>query len=993
MNFIKVKISLALALTFCWAILCFKPAYADADIVLGGSDSRGGLNIGSGYDYEDLTVQEQASTSGATIYGGGTATYQGSATGTDTIIDGGTVDVEGNAKLTNTTIRSGDLISNTDSEINSLDILGGSVIINKGNVHNINMSGGVLESNQSAQIYGININTGSSASFTGTSFAYNVSVDGANLDLTGTAKIKTDDDVINIIKNQGSLHAKEDSLIEKITLENGSIDLSDNAILLEASVTGNFSVSTGTTNNPSTTGGTIENLTVKNGGDLWLYNNNNGTGGAVSNVTVQEGGFLRSNEYDSDNSSYSILTADNITVEQGGSFTLSTNDSITTIKTTSTDGTEYTGEIKNNAAKDIYVGSGSTFTVKENGSGTNIVVEGGNLNVDVDGFLQSSTISGGIANIYGYAQDTTFNGTSVLYAQSDSTIENASFLDSANVNIDDYSSLTGTLTVGEGVTGLDVSKLFNPGTGLSDLTLTGGLNSIFASGIINDDLSIDHNLFLKEGSYATTEIKGWKNVNLINAVFTPNNNVILNRGSLNIDKDSFLFISGNIAVENGGINNSGTIDLVQNNNVGDSLIIDGNYTGYDGQLNLHVDISSAQADNIIIKGTASGSTSVYLTPLNEGSALRDDILFAQAGNTSGENVFNIYRVAGSYLQWDTVFKDNKWYASLKNVVKDGKYVIVPEAAAYYGLIDNTFIQTSSLGESLRNNIAISEYQKVPCRNIKRGQNKICRSNRPVFSGWLAPAATSVNIETPYVYDAEVNGFDAGLDLISNGYTKLGLLASYRQGKYNYEENGDEYEIMGTAETTINSYLAGAYLRHDSKNWSTILAGYAGKLDVDMSTDDDINTSTSGTTYGATLDISYIYNNIRGIRIEPGIRISYTAVELDAVEDNGGKTQEFDNASRTEFEAGIKFAKRWEFSDSRAEIFVKPSIIKIMDDTSDFILEKEKSLSAADDQTIAKLSAGISFDMTSSLSASLAGSYSMGNDYKNASGNLSVMYKF
>ena len=325
MNFIKVKISLALALTFCWAILCFKPAYADADIVLGGSDSRGGLNIGSGYDYEDLTVQEQASTSGATIYGGGTATYQGSATGTDTIIDGGTVDVEGNAKLTNTTIRSGDLISNTDSEINSLDILGGSVIINKGNVHNINMSGGVLESNQSAQIYGININTGSSASFTGTSFAYNVSVDGANLDLTGTAKIKTDDDVINIIKNQGSLHAKEDSLIEKITLENGSIDLSDNAILLEASVTGNFSVSTGTTNNPSTTGGTIENLTVKNGGDLWLYNNNNGTGGAVSNVTVQEGGFLRSNEYDSDNSSYSILTADNITVEQGGSFTLSTN--------------------------------------------------------------------------------------------------------------------------------------------------------------------------------------------------------------------------------------------------------------------------------------------------------------------------------------------------------------------------------------------------------------------------------------------------------------------------------------------------------------------------------------------------------------------------------------------------------------------------------------------------------------------------------------------
>ena len=183
------------------------------------------------------------------------------------------------------------------------------------------------------------------------------------------------------------------------------------------------------------------------------------------------------------------------------------------------------------------------------------------------------------------------------------------------------------------------------------------------------------------------------------------------------------------------------------------------------------------------------------------------------------------------------------------------------------------------------------------------------------------------------------------------------------------------------------------MRHDGQNWSTILAGYAGMIDADISTEDDVNTSTSGTIYGATLDVSYIYKNISGFRIEPGVRVSYTAVEMDPVEDNAGKTQEFDNASRTEVEAGIKFAKRWDFPDSRAEIFVRPSIVHIMDDSSDFALDDENSMDQAGDRTVAKVTAGISFDMTSKLSASLAGSYSLGDDYTNSSGNLSVMYKF
>ncbi len=116
-------------------------------------------------------------------------------------------------------------------------------------------------------------------------------------------------------------------------------------------------------------------------------------------------------------------------------------------------------------------------------------------------------------------------------------------------------------------------------------------------------------------------------------------------------------------------------------------------------------------------------------------------------------------------------------------------------------------------------------------------------------------------------------------------------------------------MRGEAETTIDSYLGGAYIRADGRFWSVLLAGYAGMLDASVSTKDGVKSDTSGTTYGAILDVNYIYKNISGLRIEPEVRLSYTSVKMEEISDNAGKIQEFEDASRTEFEAGIKIAKR------------------------------------------------------------------------------------
>ena len=1144
---------LLLSLIGYWAVLGFKPAYADSTLTLNGNQTEDGLQIGGESTYSELIVNDSASTTDAVIQTGGVANYDDSSSGGGTIINGGNVYANQSSTLTNTTITSGLLHTKDSSSINIVNMTNGEILIDENSTANdITMSGGTLkiQSTQTAENitvsggdlsvggdvqyasvssvtfnngtavvsnwssaddvtindgdftvvensditnstivngsltieegsyagglnvnggqvtvtngsssefltitggdvsvedgssidsstvsnggylyidnnggdavqafnitvnYGGNMTTGGSdttisdtivnaggtAEFTENSNVFNTTINGGTVNAKDSVLLLTSGSGQNILKNNGELTLEQNVKAENFTLEQGSVVLSDNAELSNATITGNVSVELGKHLDPSASGGVLSDITVENGGNLWAYNTKGSTGGKVEDITVKDGGMLTSNVKDTNDGTYSnILNGENITIEQGGKFNLSTDDEIDGLKTYDKNGNLKEGSISLGVADSFVVGNGSTFTIKKNDGAAMISVEEGTVNIENNGSFIYSSVTDGTVNVEtgGVVESVSFDGNSVLNAETGSTLSSISLLGNTEVNIEDYSSFADNLTVGKNVVGLDASQLFVSGTNLTGLTLVGGLNSTFVNGIINQDTITDHVLTLNDGNYDPAEINGWKDVKLINAVLDLKNDLGLVNGGLNIDSNSTLTSSGSFSIKQGSVYNYGTIDLVtKSGSATDTLAIEGDYVGVAGsKLNLNVDIASAEADKIIIYGSASGSTKVYLTSLNDGAALRDDILFAQAGGASGENAFVVNRVAGSYYHWDTVFDNNKWYASLKNAIKDDKYVLVPEAVAYYGLIDNTFMQTSSLGESLRNNIAISEYQKTPCKNAKRGANDICRSNRPVFSGWLAPATTSITVDSPYIYDADIGGFDGGLDLLSNGSTKLGLLASYRKGSYNYEENGEKYEIIGQAETTINTYLAGAYLRHDGQNWSTILAGYAGIIDADISTSDDINTSTSGTTYGATLDVSYIYKNISGLRIEPGVRISYTTVELDPVKDNAGKTQEFDNASRTEIEAGIKFAKRWEFPDSRAEIFIKPSIVHIMDDTSEFVIDEENSLAQADDRTVAKVSAGISFDMTSSLSASLAGSYSVGDDYTNSSGNLSVMYRF
>ena len=602
------------------------------------------------------------------------------------------------------------------------------------------------------------------------------------------------------------------------------------------------------------------------------------------------------------------------------------------------------------------------------------------------------------------------NGAS-LDSDSGAILKDITALNGANLILESDTSFSGYLDIDSGanITGtLNVGAVNNKD--LTLLKLTNGFNDAFDHSVVNTDTSVDKNLELVNGDYTisntrgkgTAEVSGWNKVILSSANVRIESDIALNGSDEEfiIDSGSSIDASGsagnNVVVSlSGHLINNGTIDFTkQGNSATDVINIFGNYSGGTGAvIKMNVDPTANTADKLTITGDVSGTTGLYLQSLSAKVPSGNLLLVDAPSNKTGDaSSFNIWRVDGSPFSWDLLFENNKWYGYVTDADTPS---IVPEVAAYYGLIDNTFMQTASLGATLRKNIAESELRKVACKTNKKLKynNRICRSNRPIFTGWISPVYSSSEVEMPYNYTASIAGFDGGLDLFSNETTKFGLLASYRQGHYNYEQNGSNYVIKGDAETTINSYLAGFYIRHDGPSWSILSAIYGGNLQGNIATDDGVGSDISGTTFGATLDINYIWQNVRGVRIEPGIRISYTSVALNEVEDNAGKTREFDNASRNEIEVGIRFAKRWIYPEAKAEIFFKPSIVQTINSGNQFELIEERVLDATEDLSLAKLEAGISFDMVENWSASLGGSYSFGSDYQNTTANLSLIYNF
>ncbi len=766
--------------------------------------------------------------------------------------------------------------------------------------------------------------------------------------------------------------------------------------------------------------GHVTNTTVNQGGNFYVANNGfsdgttvNGGGyvevqgsGNASNLTVSGSDITNTGRI----TVQAFGNVDNVTVNDNGNLYVSgvatdvnqnagwinVQNGGTVNNLTLNNGETYleTGGIINNMV--MFDGQAS---VANNSSLSGLTMTGGSITLHNASNLENASISqDAVADVFGNATNVTVDDGGTLNGKFGATIENLNAGNGALIDLENGVVLQGNnvfsnqaqmggsfdyITFAQNITG--------------NITLEGGINS--ALGISFGTTADDTSITLKNGDFdigtGTVDIIGFDNMFLLSDNPETYPTTVLLSGDLDLNTDSNVTIGSGVTVETasqnlsmtGNLFNNGVLDI-SSTSADNDFTIEGNYTSNNALLKLNINPDASSADVLTIEGDVQGTTNVHLFATSNNMS-KGEILFVDAQNddTHTASDFNIWRVDGSSYAWDTINRGNKWYAYSTNVMS--------EVAAYAGLLENALMQNHSLIADLRKNIAPNHLNVRTClQETPFSKALYCKPETARLSAFVSPVYSKANVEFPLSYEAEISGVDAGLDLVSDGTHKVGIMASVRDGSYEFSGNSDKYNFSGSAETSIDSYLAGIFYRMDKNHLSTVAAIYGEVLKADFSSNDGVTADTDGHIVGASLDVSYIFNEIKDISIEPSLRITYEMLNLDGFTDNAGKSVDYDKLHYVEVEFGTKFAKNMMFDNGAlAQIYFKPSLIQTFNSVKDIQLSDGLVLDGTQNRTLGNLEIGANYQFNTDWSFGAFADYTFGDEYSEWSASLNLLYHF
>ena len=314
--------------------------------------------------------------------------------------------------------------------------------------------------------------------------------------------------------------------------------------------------------------------------------------------------------------------------------------------------------------------------------------------------------------------------------------------------------------------------------------------------------------------------------------------------------------------------------------------------------------------------------------------------------------------------------------------------VVGEAIAYMGLPSAGIEQTRDLTRNVASKVAASKvYNPKACSFYDTYYDGKVRRN-----AWASPVYSYSDVKAPFAYEAKISGLDAGFDIQSDFYNRLGVFASYRQGNYDFDGKGDDYYSKKGAEIDIDSYILGLYHRYDKGQMWAISQLFAGYQDVDISSDDGVSSSTDGFEFGASVEVGVAFVPTKDVTIEPTARATYTQINYDDASDAYGKTAAYGDVRHLEFEAGVKFEKSYISKYDYAKLYIKPSIIQTFGKGHVRVTSLQQ-VDGLDNTTLGRIEVGGSMNFDSNWSGYANAFYTFGNDYTNVGANAGVNYAF
>ena len=575
--------------------------------------------------------------------------------------------------------------------------------------------------------------------------------------------------------------------------------------------------------------------------------------------------------------------------------------------------------------------------------------------------------------------------------------------------------LTNTGTVN--AQGLISGNIVNIGPGIFTVTgqLSGGGGSFSnANGAL---LNVGANTFnnigtLTNSTTGTIDIAG----GTIGALMT------VNAGATN---------AAGLSTVNGALNNSGLINL-QNNVAGDRFAVGGNFTGLPGsRIALDFNSRTGAADQIVIGGSATGSTVLTVAGLAPGNPFTIGPNLVVVRGPASPNAF-AFGNAQNFGTLSTVLLPQVNATGVNFVVgtiassAGLSGTVAKSAAQTLGVVSNevvlnrmsdrvlelrdvirrnssqsTGVPATAYAQEFAANDPVSPYVKDEATRaapVSLGSPKPAAWIRGYgdyeqHDGFASTAFAGANFTSNLGYRQGTGGVMGGIDAVWSGLTTandglvLGLLSGYINSRVELRDSPTTQVFSGPSVGAYGTYLTG--------NWFFDLLFKVDLLSLDINIP-GISQSANLTNYNVATNIGYKFDLTKNYYIEPTAGLEYVRTNFDQATALTATTVALNDGQALLARAGARIGTEWVTGNVRVEPSLLGLIYGFPEATNNALFANAASISMPSDVGRARgeLQGSVNaFDLQTGLSTFARVNTRFGEGLWSVGGQAGVRYQW
>ncbi|MGN8346841.1 autotransporter outer membrane beta-barrel domain-containing protein [Pseudomonas sp. SMV71] len=505
-------------------------------------------------------------------------------------------------------------------------------------------------------------------------------------------------------------------------------------------------------------------------------------------------------------------------------------------------------------------------------------------------------------------------------------------------------------------------------------------------------------------------------------------------GVLNIDSSSVLtstqgsvnpFTAGQLVT----LNNSGTIDLTRDNTrTNDSLTVQGNYVGNNGQLRLQTVLGAdnSPSDKLVVNGgTLTGNTAIAVTNVGGagGLTIQDgiEVVQAQGGAVSDSNAFSLAQSVSAGAFDYRLFKGgvtgnaNNWY--LRSTVVAGPLAAppapqlpnapaapplpplpVPVAGAAPIPLYRPEVPTWSTMPPVAAQLTL---MALGTFHDRQGDQRLLTETGAFGAGWGRVYGkdldqTWAGTVTPR-FDGSIKGFQVGNDLysapMSGGQTqRIGFFVGHTELNGNVDGFNLGFEGRRAGKVDLDGDSYGLYWTLIDPTGGYVDAVVMGtRLNGDSRSERGLKIDNRGHALTLSAEAGYPFAVANDWVLEPQVQIIHQKVSLDT-QDDGVSRVEFDSDSAWTGRLGARLKGRYQVSGMPVEPYLRANLWHTFSGTDTVTFDNTDRVETQQRSSTADLGIGVIVSLAPAVSLYAGADYSNNldsNQQRSVAGNLGV----